>query len=132
MPFPYTDLSDQKYRPALAITSPDNTGDARFVFITSTPPIPPAQRLALGDDEFDGAPLAFKSFVRPEKSMLLNGSLAVKLLAQPKPKALQTALRHVIQDEVIHFSASAFASSVSYMRAVSMDQIAIYINKRRK
>lgn len=57
LPFPYTDLSDQKYRPALAITAP----------------VPPAQRLALGVDDFDGAPLAFKSFVRPEKSMLLTG-----------------------------------------------------------
>ena len=111
LPFPYTDLSDQKYRPALAITAPDNTGDVRFVFITTTPPVPPAQRLALGDDDFDGAPLAFKSFVRPEKSMLLSGSLAVKKLAQLTPKALQTVLRHVIQDEVTHFSASAFAPS---------------------
>ena len=111
LPFPYTDLSDQKYRPALAITVPDSAGDARFVFITTTPPVPPAQRLALGDDDFDGAPLAFKSFVRPEKSMLLNGSLAVKKLAQLTPKALQIVLRRVIQDEVTHFSASAFAPS---------------------
>ena len=43
--------------------------------------------------------------------MLLNGSLAVKKLAQLTPKALQTVLRHVIQDEVTHFSASAFAPS---------------------
>ena len=112
MPFPYTALSDQKYRPALAITAPDSTGDVRFVFITTTPPIPPAQRLALGDDDFDGASLAFKSFVRPEKSMLLNGGLAVKKLAQLTPKALQTVLRHVIQDGVTHFSASAFAANI--------------------
>jgi CDP-6-deoxy-D-xylo-4-hexulose-3-dehydrase len=111
LPFPCTDLSDKKFRPALAITTPDNTGDARFVFITTTPPVPPAQRLALGDDDFVGAPLVFKSFVRPEKSMLLNGNLAVKQLAQLTPKALQTVLRHVIQDEVTHFSASAFAPS---------------------
>lgn len=109
LPFPYTDLSEQKYRPALAITSPDSTGDVRFVFITTTPPVPPAQRLALGDGDFVGAPLAFKSFVRPEKSMLLNGSLAVKQLAQLTPKALQAVLRYVIQDEVTHFSESAFA-----------------------
>lgn len=111
LPFPYTDLSEQKYRPALAISAPDHTGDVRFVFVTTMPPAPPAQRLALGPDDFVGAALAYKSFVRPEKAMLLHGSLAVKQLAQLTPKALQTVLRHVIQDEVAHFSASALAPS---------------------
>ena len=109
LPFPFTDLTNQKFRPALAITEPDSAGDARFVFITTTPPAPPSQRMALGADDFDGPALPFQSFVRPEKSMLLNGSLAVKQLAQLTPQALQTVLRSVIQDEVAHFSASAFA-----------------------
>ena len=110
MPFPFTDLSEQKFRPALAITPADSSGDVRFVFITTTPPEPPAQRLALGSDDFAGETLAFKSFVRPEKSMLLSGSLAVKKLAQLTPAALQTVLRHVIRDEVSHFSTSAFGA----------------------
>jgi len=110
LPFPYTDLAQQKFRPALAITAPDSTGDARFVFITTTPAVPPAQRLPLGSDDFAGPGLPFPSFVRPEKSMLLNGGLAVKKLAQLTPQALQTVLRHVIQDEVSHFSASAYAA----------------------
>ena len=109
LPFPFTDLANQKFRPALAITEPDSAGDARFVFITTSPPVPPLQRMALGADDFDGPALPFTSFVRPEKSMLLNGSLSVKKLAQLTPQALQTVLRHVIQDEVSHFSASAFA-----------------------
>ena len=109
LPFPYTELTETKYRPALAITAPDATGDARFVFITTTPPVAPAQRLALGDGDFEGPGLAFKSYVRPEKSMLLNGNLSVKKLAQLTPKALQTVLRCVIKDEVEHFSTSAFA-----------------------
>ena len=109
LPFPFTDLTHQKFRPALAITEPDSAGDARFVFITTTPPAPPSPRMALGADDFVGPALPFQSFVRPEKSMLLNGSLAVKQLAQLTPQALQTVLRHVIQDEVAHFSASAFA-----------------------
>ena len=109
LPFPCTGLTETKYRPALAITAPDATGDARFVFITTTPPVAPAQRLALGDGDFEGPGLAFKSYVRPEKSMLLNGNLSVKKLAQLTPKALQTVLRCVIKDEVEHFSTSAFA-----------------------
>ena len=111
LPFPYTGRSEQKYRPAIAITAPDHTGDVKFVFVTTMPPVPPAQRLALGPDDFVGAVLVYKSFVRPEKAMLLHGSLAVKQLAQLTPKALQTVLRHVIQDEVAHFSASASATS---------------------
>ena len=108
LPFPFTDLSEQKFRPALAITPADSSGDVRFVFITTTPPTQPAKRLALGPDDFVGETLAYKSFVRPEKSMLLSGALAVKKLAQITPTALQTVLRHVISDEVSHFSTSAF------------------------
>ncbi len=109
MPFPFSDLSDQKYRPALAITPVDATGDARFVFITTMPPEPPAERLALGEADFDGPGLPFKSYVRPEKSMLLSGALANKKLAQLTPSALQAVLRRVIKEEVAHFSSSACA-----------------------
>ena len=107
LPFPYSGSSETKYRPAVAITPADNVGDARFVFITTAEPAAPAMRLPLGDADFDGQPLAFKSYVRAEKSMLLSANLAVKKLAQLTPKALQTLLRHIIKDEVTHFSASA-------------------------
>lgn len=109
LPFPFTDLSDNKYRPALAISPSDVQGDARFVFITTTAPVEPAKRLPLGDTDFDGGTLAFKSYVRPEKSMLLSGRLAVKKLAQLTPKALQTVMRHVIGNEVEQFTASSLA-----------------------
>ena len=58
LPFPYTGRSEQKYRPAIAITAPDHTGDVKFVFVTTMPPVPPAQRLALGPDDFVGAAFA--------------------------------------------------------------------------
>jgi len=35
--FPFTDLSEAKIRPALALTTADERGDARFAFITSQP-----------------------------------------------------------------------------------------------
>ena len=110
--FPYTDLTGKKYRPALALTPEDDLGDAKFVFITTTAPAAGAARLALGDADFEGATLDFKSYVRPEKAMFLSGKLAVKKLAQLTPKALQTIMRHVIQDEVKHFSVSAYAPTV--------------------
>jgi len=105
--FPFTNLSGKKYRPALALNSPDPNGDVRFVFITTTPP-EGADRLALGEADFDGPGLPYKSFIRPEKTMLLSGAIAEKKLAQLTPKALQTVLRHIIKDEVQHFSASVY------------------------
>jgi CDP-4-dehydro-6-deoxyglucose reductase, E1 len=107
LPFPYTNLSEKKYRPALVVTTPDALGDARFVFITTTPPTASEIRLPLVQTDFDGHGLPFTSFVRPEKSMFLNGSLVIKKLAQLTPKALQAVLRYVIQDDVTHFSASS-------------------------
>ncbi|WP_241839081.1 lipopolysaccharide biosynthesis protein RfbH [Rhodoferax antarcticus] len=109
LPFPYPDLSETRYRPALAITPTDSAGDARFVFITTTEPTPPAMRLPLGEADFDGEPLAYKSYVRAEKAMLLSARLAVKKLAQLTPKALQSVLRQIIKDDVAHFSVSAYA-----------------------
>ena len=38
LPFPFTDLSGGRGRPALALSEPDQNGDVRFLFITKTPP----------------------------------------------------------------------------------------------
>lgn len=38
VPFPFTDLSTQKARPALALSEPDENGDVRFAFITTSAP----------------------------------------------------------------------------------------------
>ena len=46
-PFPFTDLSSQKARPALALSEPDENGDVRFAFITTAVPNDPAAALAL-------------------------------------------------------------------------------------
>ena len=34
LPFPFTDLSGKKERPALALNDPDRNGDVRFLFLT--------------------------------------------------------------------------------------------------
>jgi CDP-6-deoxy-D-xylo-4-hexulose-3-dehydrase len=106
--FPFTNLAGKKYRPALALNPPDQNGDVRFVFITTTPP-EGAERLPLGEADFDGPGLPYKSFIRPEKTMFLSGAIAEKKLAQLTPKALQAVLRHIIKDEVQHFSTIAYA-----------------------
>lgn len=35
IPFPFTDLSASKARPALAVSEPDDLGDIQFIFITT-------------------------------------------------------------------------------------------------
>ena len=106
--FPGADLSDIRYRPALAIAPADSAGDVRFVFITTKEPVAPAIRWLLNDADFDGATLPFASYVRTDKPMLLSAGLAVKKLAQLTPKTLQQVLRQLIQDQVGYFSASRF------------------------
>jgi hypothetical protein len=54
IPFPFTDLSGAKARPALALSSSDIHGDVRFVFITRTPPQAMEGTLELQPYHYDG------------------------------------------------------------------------------
>ncbi len=109
LPFPYSDLSNNKLRPALALSAPDSFGDVKFVFITSKEPEAPIKRLVLGVSDFDGSPLPIKSYVRIEKSILLSQKIVVRQLAQITSKALQLILRQLINTQVTEFSAVAQA-----------------------
>jgi CDP-6-deoxy-D-xylo-4-hexulose-3-dehydrase len=108
--FPDTGLSDVSYRPALAITPADGTGDVRFVFITTQEPVAPAIRWLLKESDFLGVALPFASYVRVDKPMLLSAGIVDKKLAQLTPQALRQVMRQLIGDQVDHFSASCFAT----------------------
>ena len=102
VPFPFTYLSGQKARPALALSEPDENGDVRFAFITTKAPDNPKgifgeqTALRLEPSHFAGAPLPFQSFVRLEKTLLLHQSIAIKPLAQLTPKAMGDIFRRTI------------------------------------
>ncbi|WPL10439.1 lipopolysaccharide biosynthesis protein RfbH [Thiorhodovibrio litoralis] len=105
LPFPFTDLSGRKARPALALNPPDAHGDVRFLFITTTPVKDPAQGYALAATDYAGLPLPFSSFLRLDKPFLLHQSVALKPLARLTNAAFATLLRRLIVAEIPRFAA---------------------------
>ena len=77
LPFPFTDLSKTKARPALAITEPDKFGDIEFVFITTK------DARIIGDViELPDNILPYKSKLVIEKVYLLNKDIIIKELGE--------------------------------------------------
>ena len=104
LPFPFTDLSSRKARPALALGEPDQYGDVRFLFITTTPVTAEQSGYALTADDYDGASLPFPSYIRLDKPFLLSASLAIKPLARLTDVAMAKVLRRLIAVEIPRFS----------------------------
>lgn len=104
LPFPFTDLSSRKARPALALGEPDQYGDVRFLFITTTPVTNEQSGYALMADDYDGTPLPFPSYIRLDKPFLLSASLAIKPLARLTDAAMAKVLRRLIAVEIPGFS----------------------------
>ena len=105
LPFPFTDLSGKKARPALALNDPDRNGDVRFLFITTTPVSGSEAGYALDVADYAGPPLPFPSFLRLDKPFLLHESVALKPLAQLIPAALASVFRRLIAAEIPRFAA---------------------------
>ncbi|MDP3878459.1 MAG: lipopolysaccharide biosynthesis protein RfbH [Methylobacter sp.] len=103
IPFPFTDLRETKVRPALALTDSDAQGDARFLFITVTPPSAAEQAITLDETDFSGTPLPLQSHIRLDKSVLLHKLLVIKPWAQLTDAAMARVYRAVIADEVTGF-----------------------------
>lgn len=103
IPFPFTDLSEAKARPALALTDSDTQGDARFLFITTTAPDAFEQAIALEIADFSSEPLPLESHLRLDKSILLHESLVIKQWARLTDAAMARIYRAIISDEVIGY-----------------------------
>lgn len=104
LPFPFTDLSGKKARPALALNDPDDNGDVRFVFITTTPLEEGVAGLRLTSDFFTGETLPFPSFLRLDKTLLLHKSLAIKPLATLNSHAMAKVYRALITSQIPQFA----------------------------
>ena len=104
LPYPFTDLSGQKARPALALSEPDANGDVRFAFIT-TKSVTGGAGLALSASDFIGPALPLPSFLRFDKIMLLHCSLIIKPLAQLTSHAMANVHRQMILAQVPAFHA---------------------------
>ena len=93
IPFPFTDLSGQKARPALAITEPDEYGDIEFLFITSKQARDFGRTLELTADAFVGQALPFPSLLHLDKRYLLAQDIILKELAEVTDSFLEKVLR---------------------------------------
>ncbi|MCB1769756.1 MAG: lipopolysaccharide biosynthesis protein RfbH [Candidatus Competibacteraceae bacterium] len=104
LPFPFTDLSSKKARPALALSAPDVNGDIRFLFITTTPVRSSERGYAFDAGDYAGTPLPFPSFLRLDKPFLLHQSLVIKPLAQLSRAAFARVFRRLIIAEIPCFA----------------------------
>lgn len=71
MPFPYSDLTNSKLRPALIISNGklNKTEDRICVLITS---MPTKSGILIDKSSFDSAKLPFKSWVKPHRIFTIN------------------------------------------------------------
>ncbi|SFC95611.1 mRNA interferase MazF [Thiohalospira halophila DSM 15071] len=76
IPFPYTDLSTSKRRPALVLTSPDEREDFLVLAVTSRETEGAAEVLETPDLEEGRLPR--RSWVRVDKAFTVNSSLVQK------------------------------------------------------
>ncbi len=73
IPFPLTDLSGSKARPAMALSEPDKYGDIAFAFITTRH----TRKSEFALDIPQGL-LPFESRLHPDKVFLLNKEIILK------------------------------------------------------
>jgi mRNA interferase MazF len=95
LPFPFSDLSNQKLRPALLLADAGK-GDWIACQITSNPYADP-RALTLTDNEFAEGGLHRISHLRPGKLFTCNESLPVNTVGKLNPAALQQARSAVIE-----------------------------------
>jgi mRNA interferase MazF len=87
IPFPFSDLTHQKRRPVLLLTTPDGFGDFLAVAITSQAGHEDA--VALRDDDLVEGRLPKASWVRGTKIFSLNSETVIVALGTLKAEAFE-------------------------------------------
>jgi mRNA interferase MazF len=87
IPFPFSDLTQQKRRPVMLLTSPDTFGDFLAVAITSQAGHDDA--VALQENDIANGRLPKSSWVRATKLFSLNRDSVVIVLGTLMPKAFE-------------------------------------------
>ena len=94
VPFPFSDLSQTKLRPALVLAEAGR-GDWILCQITSNP-YGDARSLELRDDSFQTGSLRLVSYARPGKLFTANNSLILAQVGILKPEVLTQVIEAVI------------------------------------
>jgi len=105
LPFPFTDLTGQKKRPALALSSADEFGDIVFAFITTKRgESEQSIKIEEADYALDYQPLPRDSYLRLEKQYRLNQSIVINNLTRLKSSFLEIILRKNVINQIPAFS----------------------------
>lgn len=104
VPFPFSDLSQSKRRPALILASAGRE-DWILCQITSKPYGDP-QSIELIDNEFQSGSLRVVSYVRPGKLFTANASLLLSEIGVVKPDKLKHVIAVVVDILQSRLSAS--------------------------
>lgn len=84
IPFPYSDLTGAKRRPALIISNESiNFTDDRICCLITTNP--DKQDILITKESFESGKLPFKSFVRPQRIFTIHTDIILKKLCKIKP-----------------------------------------------
>lgn len=102
--FPFSDLSNKKKRPVLALSGKDENDDIRIAFITKTP-VEEAQGFALEPTDFTGESLKHPSHVRVDKTFNLHISRIEKPVAQLSEKGYERVLRKSVSLDIPNLAA---------------------------
>ena len=102
--FPFSDLSNKKKRPVLALSGKDENDDVRIAFITKTA-VNEAQGFALESADFSGEPLKHQSHIRVDKIFNLHISRIEKPVAQLSNKGYEQVLRRLVTLDIPNLAA---------------------------
>ena len=95
IPFPFSDLSQSKLRPA-AILADAGRGDWVLCQITSNP-YGDSRSINLTDESFSEGSLRIASFARPGKLFTASSSLILSEVGVLKPEVIQQIVRAIIE-----------------------------------
>lgn len=116
LPFPFTDLSGVKARPALAISEPDEYGDIEFLFITTKQIRKTGDPLDLTNDVYTGVPLPYPSWLHLDKTYLLSKEIIIKELASVTGNFLEIILRKIVlQKTSKHYAVKHLSKNEPYV-----------------
>jgi CDP-6-deoxy-D-xylo-4-hexulose-3-dehydrase len=102
--FPFSDLSNKKKRPVLALSGKDENDDVRIAFITKTS-VAEALGFALESADFADEMLKHQSHVRVDKTFNLHISRIEKPVAQLSDKGYERVLRRLVTLDIPNLAA---------------------------
>ena len=110
VPFPFTDLSEVRQRPVLALSEPNEYDDIRFAFITKKS-YANRNQIDLKQSDYQSNPLPIASYLQLDKTVLLNKDIIIKELAELKETVMHKLQRRLVTNETETFYHDRFSKN---------------------